>query len=257
MKVALHPFENTPISVDQYWELFGHRPLLAADSRPRARCPFCPQPLNDVAGKSQHTTGHFAHLPSSAPCPSKEPAGVPYIRLTPTSPDPQRSQWLKAQFFDNWEKYYRKLEDLVPCLALKEFFALITEANRLRIWEYRLLEPWEIPYVFVLMFDFPVTNSRTKDSKPLRKFWFRFWYDAAISSLDDLWIHRNTEPTLFRASYPQPARRGAIPGSESIVRFYPIQRDRGYLTVEPEHELPAWVKQEVGLRLPRLLGISA
>lgn len=256
MKLALHPKNNDPITIEQYWSQFGHRPILAADTRPRARCPFCPQLLNDVAGRSEHTIGHFAHLPGSEPCPSKEPAGVPYIRLTPEAPDTEWADWLRKQFLHNWERYYRKLEELVPFLALKEFFALITEANRLRVWEYRHLEPWEIPYVFVLMFDFPVVSSRAKDGKPLRKFWFRFWYDATVTSLDDLWIERSTDPVFYRASYPQPKRRGAVPGPESIVKFYSIPRDRDYLVADLDHPLPEWITHEVENRLPRLLGIQ-
>lgn len=255
MRIALHPTKTDQITIDRYWAQFGHRPLLAADTRPRARCPFCSQLLNDVAGRTGHTIGHFAHLPGSAGCPSKEPAGRPYIRLTPLTTDPQWAQWLKSQFLYYWERYYQKLERLIPYLSLQEFLALVAEANRLRIWEYRHLDEWEIPYVFVLMVDFPVANSRMREGKPQRKYWFRFWYDSSVSCLDDLWIRRVGEPVLYRASYPQPKRSGVVPGMESLITFYPIERTDDYLMKPVERPTPDWVRHEIALRLPQLLGL--
>ena len=252
MRIALHPTINDPITIDEYWVQFGHRPLLGDDTRKRARCPFCSQILNDVAGRSGHTVGHFAHLRGSGPCPSKAPAGRPYYPLTPVDSDLNRSRLLQGDFFANWERYYRKLENLVPCLSKKGFLALVAEANRLRIWEYRHLEPWEIPYVFVLMVDFPTTNSRLKDGKPQRVFWFRFWYDASVQSIDDLWIRRDDEPTLFRASFIQPKRRGVTPKYEALVKFYLLDRERDYLT-KPTDPLPNWLCEEVEQALWRLL----
>lgn len=255
MRIALHPYIEEPITIDQYRTEFGHRPLLEDDARERARCPFCPQLLNDVAGRTNSTIGHFAHFPGSAACPSKEPAGRPYLRLTPVAPDLDWAQKLKAAFLRDWDRYYIKLQDLVPLLSLEEFFGLVTEANQLRIWECRHLEPWEIPYIFVLMVDFPVSRSVKKNKVPLRKYWFRFWYDASVGTLDDLWIHRHAEPVLFRASYIQPRRRGVSPELDALVKFYPLDREREYLQTDVERTLPQWVRDEVGRRLPKLLGL--
>lgn len=151
--------------------------------------------------------------------------------------------------------YYQNLERLIPYLSLKEFLALVVEANRLRIWEYRHLAEWEIPYVFVLMVDFPVTNSRMKDGKPQRKYWFRFWYDSSVSSLDDLWISRASEPVLYRASYPQPKRSGVVPSIESLITFYPIERTSDLLIRPLERPTPDWIRREITRRLPQLLGL--
>jgi hypothetical protein len=255
MRIALHPTKNEAIRIDQYIKEFGRRPLLGEDLRERARCSFCPAKLTDVAGKTDDTMGHFAHWPKSGYCPSKEPAGRPYLRLTPVNPNPEWARYLKTVFLEKWEQYYIKLGKLVPLLSIDEFFALVHEANRLRVWEYHHLTPWEIPYTFVLMNDFPTTNSQKRNKIPQRKYWFRFWYDSSVSSLDDLWINREDDPVLFRASFIQPMRKGAVPKLDALVDFYPLVREKDYLTEPLIHPIPEWIKLKVGDRLPHLLGI--
>lgn len=77
MHEALHPYTEKPITAEAYFLEFG-RPVAtssAVDTRPRARCPFCPQQMS-VVGAAKG--GHFAHLPKSDWCPSKEKTAEPY-----------------------------------------------------------------------------------------------------------------------------------------------------------------------------------
>jgi hypothetical protein len=256
MRIALHPIKNEQITIDEYIKEFGHRPILQSDNRKRARCPFCMADLNDVAGKTRDTIGHFAHFPESNSCPSKEPAGKPYLRLTPTASDPERSKELKNFFLNRWDLYYSKLRELIPYLSKSEFLALIQRANKLRIWEYRHLMLWEIPYVFVLLNDFPGTCHSKIDNGKCRKYWFRFWYDSSINELSDLWINRHSDPVLFRASFIQPGRRGVTPGIEKMVKFNSIQRDINYLDRPLPRSLPEWLSKGVENVLPSLLGVT-
>ncbi|MBI4990283.1 MAG: hypothetical protein HZC23_15820 [Rhodocyclales bacterium] len=253
MRIAKHPTTSAQMTVPDYIKSYGHRPIAGTDLRPHPRCPFCGQGLTIVAGKTDYTTGHFAHFPNSGFCPSKEPAGRPYLRLSPVDPDPAHGDYLRKMFWKYWERIYGRLCDLVPYLSLNEFIALIREANRLRVWEYRHLELWEIPYVFVLLADFPAKTGIKKNGKPCRIYWFRFWYAPSVKSIDDLWIRPEIEPTLFRASFEQPRRDGTIPGYDKLVKFYPIHQDRDYLANQPEDPIKGWVRKEVEERLPMLL----
>lgn len=229
MRSAFHPLFDRPITIEGYYQAFGRRRVDGVDSRPKARCPFCRVCLNDRAGTRDVTTAHFYHPGKSGFCPSKAGAGQPYLVLTPAYPDTAHAKFLKIAFRERWEWHFHKLSTMVKFFSVSEFMALIGRANELRIWEYKNLLPTELPYVMVLLADFPPDTGICKNGVPLRKYWFRFWYDARIRSLDDLWIKCEEPTMLFRASYYPPKRKGAIPGLDSLVKFYPIPRDSGFL----------------------------
>lgn len=254
MREALHPSKHQSITIDLYLLEFGRKPVIGNDLRPRARCPICRQILNDVAGKSESSTGHFSHFQNSHYCPSKASAAEPYISLTPSNPNPKRALYLKQRFYAKWEWHYSQMCKLAAALSYQEFMALIKEANRLRIWEYSNLQEWELPYTLILTKDYPVHTSTKIKGIPLRKFWLRFWYDPSVQNLEDLWIKRTEEPKLFRASYTQPKSHNQIPGLSDIVKISLVNRQNDFLD-KPVPQVPAWLKTMLDVELLKLLGI--
>lgn len=238
MREALHPFGHNLIDPPRYWLEFGRKPLdKTSDARPRARCSICKQEVFDRGGRTGEIVSHFAHITGQGFCPTKEPAGKPYLELSPRFVDQQNAISLRKIFSLEWIRYFNKLRGLVPCLSADEFVLLVGLANKYRIWEYARLSAWEIPYVFLMLADFPVKTSLPINGKPARKFWFRFWYDPKVRNIEDLWINKPEEVRFFRASYNPPAR-GGMPRAAHLVYSREIVRDRNFLDESDELKYP-------------------
>lgn len=254
MREALHPNKNLYITIEDYLQDFGRKPVMGTDRRPRARCPECKQQLNDVAGKSKHSIGHFAHFKSLVHCTKKTSAKIPFVGLTPRNPDTAHGIYLRTKFYEHREWHYSLMNDLVTYLSYQEFFALIKEANRLRIWEYRHLQEWELPYTLVLVNDFPSHTSYKKQGVPQRKYWVRFWYETSAANLEDLWIRGSNQSKLNRGAYKQPSNPNITPSFSDMSHILDITKEANFLN-KPLPRLPQWLKDILEVELKLLLKI--
>lgn len=248
MHEALHPNHDYKVDVSAYLRDFGRLPLghKGPESRRPPRCPFCGQDLSVIGDKNgQSTTGHFAHKPRSDFCPSKVPAGKPYLDLRPRRPDLLASLNLRTEFKATWQQQLKQLEDMVACLDHREFLGLLALADKWRIWEYANLHVGQVPFVLVALADFsPVTGRHDREGAPLRKLWLRFFYDSELRRLEDLWIRPTTPPALFRVSYlPKP--RGGIPDSKNLLRSTPVEISAKFLTRPVAPPTPPWLVDKV------------
>ena len=229
MKKALHPNRNDKITVPEHINEFGNDPL---ESWEEAMCPVCKRRLKNVAPSSVNSIGHFAHKKNSGYCPTKAKAAAPYCGLPPRNPDPAAAVRIKTAFLANWQKHYSRLNWIVKGLAVDEFTSIITIANKERIWEYSQLEEFQLPYVFATLADFPQSRSfKGKDGTPVRKKWFRCWFDATVQRYDDLWIHRETPLLFWRAWYDLPSVKRK-PSSEDLIDSYEMELSADFLKDE-------------------------
>jgi hypothetical protein len=53
-----------------------------------------------------------------------------------------------------------------------------------------------------------LTTSKTSktSNQPLREQWVRFWYDARVRTIEDLWIRTNEPLTMIKATFTTSAR---------------------------------------------------
>jgi len=248
MHEALHPHSRGRLTVTEYVREFGRLPTnhKGPDTRPPARCPFCEQPLSVVGDKSANTDGHFSHKPRGGFCPSKKPAGKPYLELTPRAPDPAAGQALRAAFKATWQLHYCKLESLVPALHWKEFIKLLELADQWRIWEYAGLGLGHVPYVFIVLADFPPAGGQVdKSGNPKRRYWLRFIYDSTLRHIEDLWIRPGAPRPLYRVTYDAPAT-GRPPGLKDLRKSTPLTIDTTFLAAPaPPRVLEAWLQTGV------------
>ncbi|RQG99131.1 hypothetical protein [Paraburkholderia dinghuensis] len=199
--------------------------------------------------------GHFAHLPKSDWCPSKEKTAGPYLILTPADPDDEAAEKLKADFRDAWRQHYARLQEIAPGFSHKEFIELLKRANRSNIWAYKDLQPQHLPYILPLLADFSPASGRRQKSdtgalEPARRLWLRFMYSSAVRRAEDLWIRPTGEVKFFRVSYRPPPR--SAPKPKDILKSVEIERTDAFLTaiLRP---LPAFVVDEVERWLNRYL----
>ena len=248
MRKAFHPDRDERITVVQHIDEFGNDPL---EENEKTRCPVCKRRLNIVAPSTTGTTGHFAHQKKSGYCPTKANAAAPYCGLPPRNPDPAAAIRIKTSFLEKWQKHFSMLDWLVKGLAIEEFIKVITTANRERIWEYAKLEPFQLPYVFATLLDFPPSRSfKGKDGNPVRKKWFRCWFDATVQCYDDLWIQRDTPLLFWRAWYDLPAGKKK-PSSEDLLDSYGMEPSADFL--EYHKSLHSYVEKKISDWLNRNL----
>jgi hypothetical protein len=88
------------------------------------------------------------------------------------------------------------------------------------------LQEWFIPYIFLSTCDFPPPNNPKAAAK--RPEWLRFWFDARVRTIEDLWIHTDGEFRMMRALYRTPAR-GGQPSANHLIRIEPVQPDPKFL----------------------------
>lgn len=216
MKKALHPTQNRPITVVEYIQLFGPRldHLGKQNSRPPARCPACNEDMHPRGESDPEVDGVFAHKPNSiAYCPLKQSAAQPYQILPQTNPDIVAAKRLRSSFFAHWKYHWKLLRDYAPFADIAEFIALIRYADQQCIWHYKNLQEYEIPYIFLVLKDFPPIKSK---GKWLRKEWIRFWFDSRVRTIDDLWIKTTGDWRIVKAIYAAPRSMGAIPGPAQL-----------------------------------------
>lgn len=217
METALDPSRDELIDVSEFIARYGRRTQGVV--RPSARCPACLQPLNVVGDSTPNTVGHFAHRKHSQPCHVKEFGQLRYLDLLPTDPDPARGEWLREQVLKHKDWSLAVLQRWVPYLAWQELHEMLVVARDRRLWEYRHLQPWQVPYCLLMTREFPPrSGARGVDGSPRRQLWFRFWFDAQIRSFDDLWIRSGHGVSIHRGTYRSPAEAGSLPGPREFVR---------------------------------------
>lgn len=242
MRIAMHPFETErQISADQYDKEFLRRTTEPGDLRlrPKAICEVCNTRLTFIQGNDSHVS-YFKH-DAGVFCPTKEPAGRPYLALTPVNPDPEAARILRTAFRQNWMWHYDRVSHMVPLLSADEFLALVQFATERNAWAYRGLEERMIPRLLVLMADFAPWTSFPKNK---REFWFHFFFESSVGSLDELWIRPDPNAALFRASYVAPASRRGNPRYEDLVKR--VQMD----------DLPAATNNPIRREIPDFVSLK-
>lgn len=234
MRIALHPYKEKNITVEDYLREFGRRPLWNNnDARPAAQCPFCRKELVIRASSTPQSTGHFAHQQHSGPCPVKTMNAKPYLNFLPHHPDKTHARFLKQQFFRHWQQHYYLMNRLTKNLQPPEFEKLLHQADNLRIWEYSGLQEHEIPYVLCTLADFPpqAKNENEIKEKPwLRRCWFRFWFDSPIEDFNHLWIEGNRPTGYWITYYRPPIGKKRIPGIDDLINSYKQNIQQDFLT---------------------------
>lgn len=250
MQVARHPESNKCISVKEYVFEFGKPTANDPDYRPPpCSCVAC----RDAVYLRPHVPSpdvrqHFAHKPGGMFCPTKTRAGAPYLNLRPTKQDPVAAQILKNAFRINWKRHYSRLASgpncLLPLMSIKEFFSMLEGADKADVWGHVGMTEVDLPYVLVLTRDFPPWTGLQKDGKPLRRLWFRFWFDHRIRQLPDLWIRAPHDLQIQRASFIAPPSPRGRPVQDDLVHVTDLPVTGDFLRVE-EPQLHDWVVRQV------------
>ena len=233
MKKAFHPIRDERITVQQYLSEFGSKLGPHGKHRERlpSRCPACLARMKIVGEDRPPHDQVFSHIGNEnpAPCPLRNSADHKYEFFQDAPQDSETGKTLRRNFFKNWEKHYAKMRKLLNgFMDLRDFIALIREADRTRLWNRSRLSEWEIPYIFLVWKEWSPVSDKT--GKVLRKEWIRFWFDSRVRTIDDIWIRtKGSTFRIIKAWYTPPKRR-RVPSLDHLVDTDDIVIDPNFLT---------------------------
>uniref|UniRef100_Q07NW2 Uncharacterized protein n=1 Tax=Rhodopseudomonas palustris (strain BisA53) TaxID=316055 RepID=Q07NW2_RHOP5 len=232
MRSAIDKASGQEVSAEEFHKRIGSRTAQVEDrfQQPDAICRVCHESVYLVDGSPERAS-HFRHRIKSF-CPTIFPTGEPYMKMTPNRGDAASGQVLRAAVRRHWHAHYSVLRGIVPFLSPEEFVSLLQFASERRTWDYRGLCESQIPYVMILLADFPPWTSTRKGGQNERHLWFRFWYSRHAQSIEDLWTRPRGQPMLYRGSFTPPDRQNGRPLFDNLLADKPVDLDYDFLTRE-------------------------
>lgn len=244
MQQAFHPYRDIEISVEQYIAEFGNRldAFGRRTNRPAPRCPVCGNNMHIRGEADPGVVAIFSHQPNITEfCPLKESAAKSYKILPPRNENLLKTERLRASFFENWKLHWSLMRSYVPYLDIFDFIKLIQYADKNRIWSYRNIVEAEIPYIFLVLKEFPPVKN---EKKYLRIDWLRFWFDSRIRNINDLWIQTNGDWRIIKAFYANPRKKGIKPGSRQLKKANVLPVNLDFLS-QPEPALNNFLSKQM------------
>ncbi|KAG8149754.1 hypothetical protein [Burkholderia catarinensis] len=206
----------------------GRRRLAAAADRPRmpkanpwpgrpgewpTHCPLCfgaLEPLPGAGGYARHRSARC-----SAQCVLTTRRYQPEELTIRGSRDVQLAALHRERFIAQWPRHYALMRRAWPALTIGRFIAVIACVDVADLWSYRMLRDDDLAAVLLVLAGFlrvpdasgadgsgaavPGTDARASTVR-----WVRFWFDASVRDVGDLWTAGNDAPRLFRIDYREP-----------------------------------------------------
>jgi len=179
----------------------------------------------------------FSHIgkENPPPCPLRNSADYKYEFLEEAPEDSEEGRRLRRDFFKNWEKHWNVMWKLLDhFMDIEDFIGLIRRADTTRLWHRSKLSEWEIPYIFLVWKEWKPVKKR--DGTILRETWIRFWFDAHVRTIEDIWIRTQGNPRIIKAWYKDP-KRGAILGPDHLIDTDEVRINLDFLAMP--HKVPA------------------
>jgi hypothetical protein len=232
MKTAFDPFIDEIIDVPEFFKRYGtkHDPKWETTERPRARCTACQRPTRFNDENRPAFDQGFAHMPDkNAFCPFKKGSDANYLSLNDVHKDSQHGQVLRQAFMSHWQWHFKLMNHYVSGFDIYDFIHRVRLADTQKLWDCSNLQEWELPYVMLVWQPFkPILATTQRTGKPIRQQWVRFWYDARVRTIQDLWIRVEQPLTLVRATYST-SERAKSPNVEDIDQTKVMTIDTHFL----------------------------
>ena len=171
-------------------------------------CPLCfgaLEPLPGAGGYARHRSARC-----SAQCVLTTRQYQPEELTIRGSRDVQVAAGHRERFVAHWVRHYTLMRRAWPALTIARFIAVIACADVADLWSYRMLRDDDLAAVLLVLAGFlrvpdalgteaPGTDTRAPTVR-----WVRFWFDASVRDVGDLWTAGGSAPPLFRVDYREP-----------------------------------------------------
>ncbi|AKM03619.1 hypothetical protein [Burkholderia pyrrocinia] len=222
------PVRSTPRVVAPDARTPARRRPAAASDRPRmpkanpwpgrpgewpTHCPLCfgaLEPLPGAGGYARHRSARC-----SAQCVLTTRQYQPDELTIRGSRDAQVAARHRERFIAQWSRHYALMRRAWPALTIGRFIAVIACVDVADLWSYRMLRDDDLAAVLLVLAGFlrvpdasgadaSGADAPAGDARAPTVRWVRFWFDASVRDVGDLWAAGSEAPPLFRVDYREP-----------------------------------------------------
>ncbi|GAU03909.1 hypothetical protein [Burkholderia stabilis] len=222
------PVRSTPRVVAPDARTPARRRPAAASDRPRmpkanpwpgrpgewpTHCPLCfgaLEPLPGAGGYARHRSARC-----SAQCVLTTRQYQPDELTIRGSRDAQVAARHRERFIAQWSRHYALMRRAWPALTIGRFIAVIACVDVADLWSYRMLRDDDLAAVLLVLAGFlrvpdasgadaSGADASAGDARAPTVRWVRFWFDASVRDVGDLWAAGSEAPPLFRVDYREP-----------------------------------------------------
>ncbi|KVL49340.1 hypothetical protein WS99_18605 [Burkholderia territorii] len=239
------PVRSTPRALAPDTRTPGRRRAAAAPDRPRlpkanpwpgrpgewpTHCPLCFGALEPLPGAGGHARHRSARC--SAQCVLTTRQYQPDELTIRGSRDAQVAARHRDAFVVQWARHYALMRHAWPSLTIERFIAVIACMDVADLWSYRMLRDADLAAVLLVLAGFlRVPDALVGDAPaavapgaaalaPTVR-WVRFWFDASVRDVGDLWTASGDAPRLFRVDYREPVVT-PYPTGAQVLAWQPI-----------------------------------
>ncbi|KVL22322.1 hypothetical protein [Burkholderia cepacia] len=181
-------------------------------------CPLCfgaLEPLPGAGGYARHRSARC-----SAQCVLTTRQYQPEDLTIRGSRDAQVAARHRERFVAHWARHYALMRRAWPALTIGRFIAVIACVDVADLWSYRMLRDDDLAAVLLVLAGFlrvpdasgadvsgtdaSGADASGVDARAPGVRWVRFWFDASVRDVGDLWAAGNGAPSLFRVDYREP-----------------------------------------------------
>ncbi|KUY79823.1 hypothetical protein [Burkholderia cepacia] len=181
-------------------------------------CPLCfgaLEPLPGAGGYARHRSARC-----SAQCVLTTRQYQPEELTIRGSRDAQVAARHRERFVAHWARHYALMRRAWPALTIGRFIAVIACVDVADLWSYRMLRDDDLAAVLLVLTGFlrvpdasgadvsgtdaSGADASGVDARAPGVRWVRFWFDASVRDVGDLWAAGNGAPSLFRVDYREP-----------------------------------------------------
>ncbi|KWF82342.1 hypothetical protein WL93_23530 [Burkholderia diffusa] len=222
------PVHSTPRAMAPDARKPGRRRAAAAPDRPRlpkanpwpgrpgewpTHCPLCFGALEPLPGAGGHARHRSARC--SAQCVLTTRQYQPDELTIRGSRDARVAARHRDGFVVQWARHYALMRHAWPSLTIERFIAVIACMDVADLWSYRTLRDADLAAVLLVLAGFlrvpdaPVGDEPAAVASGIAVLaptvrWVRFWFDASVRDVGDLWKAGSDAPRLFRVDYREP-----------------------------------------------------
>ncbi|NIF67242.1 hypothetical protein F3J11_31960 [Burkholderia sp. Cy-647] len=170
-----------------------------------ALCPLCGgalEPMPGMPGRARHRSTR-----NSARCVLTTRRYQPDELVVRGSGDAALAARSRARFVEHWEWHYTLARRVWPGFTLNRFMTLTALSDLLGLWSYPALRDEDLSAVLLVMAGFmrsPAPGDATGPAPGGEARWGRFWFEAAVRDVGDLWRGPGAAPRLFLVHYREP-----------------------------------------------------
>ncbi|MBN3793161.1 hypothetical protein, partial [Burkholderia sp. Ac-20353] len=131
----------------------------------------------------------------------------------------------RARFVEQWERHYALVRRVWPAFTMSRFTTVLACADVQDLWSYPSLRDDDLAAVLLALAGFirvPDERAPTDpqpDADAVR--WVRFWFEARVRDVGDLWAAGADAPRFFRIDYREPEAT-LFPTGAQVQAWQPV-----------------------------------